>query len=215
MPPSGKRFPEEKQKKGKHRAQHQELNPRAALFRKGHAPWQITLPEWGMPLVAGSTDMIGCREDCQLMDSFALLPFALGELFRKLLHLAFRLFLEFSQGRFLLQDLLKIPFQLHSIILDWRLHLGSRGLFCRRARDKTAATGGRSRHERRLKIRLFSGSQQVPDPDEECDRAQNQERQGEREATLKPVSKPLITTYPLMEENSRLRCHAGLGIGSW
>jgi len=70
--------------------------------------------------------MIGCGQDSELMNSFPLFPFTLCELFWKLLHLALCLLLKFPQGRFLLPDLIQIPFQLHPIIVNRRLLLGSR-----------------------------------------------------------------------------------------
>jgi hypothetical protein len=47
--------------------------------------------------------------------------------------------------------------------------------------------------KRGKKIGLLGSGQQMPDPDEQGDRAQSQERQGESEAILKPIGKSLIT----------------------
>ena len=93
-----------------------------------------------MPFVTGTTHMIGCGQDRELMNSFPLFPFTLRELFGKLLHLAFCFLFKFPQGRFLFPDLIQIPFQLHPIIVNRRLRLGSRRAAFRSPRKKIAST---------------------------------------------------------------------------
>jgi len=163
-----------------------------------------------MALVLGAADMIGCGKDSELVDPLPLLAFALFKLLWKLLNFPLHLLLELPEPKLLLPNFLEILLETEAIVVYWSYRFRAQRRLSRWERTDIAAAGRGSRHENGED--LFGGGQQMPDPDEQGDRAENQEGECECQTVLKPVSESLLTLPTVVEESSDLAVQPGLGI---